>query len=240
LVGEASCEPRCREDIDLVEGYLTVNRQEGNTSGPQGGTRRMVPMTKTLVDALLALPVDDGVRDLKVRVVREGYVLNNQDKGQLDKNGGRNSNHAKREVRPQSTRAPAMTTRCCAWKSSPFIQIRPCRSRLAWQPRGSRIHKRGQDRSSDLRVRIERCYAGVMTRRAVSSPRIATGKVVNGRVVTRAKFPEGTKLILEVDEAPAIVQLDAEDEKAIDRALTSVREGKGISLDKFRAILQRL
>jgi hypothetical protein len=37
-----------------------------------------------------------------------------------------------------------------------------------------------------------------------------------------------------------IVELDAEDERAIDRALASVREGKGISLDKFRAILQRL
>jgi hypothetical protein len=37
-----------------------------------------------------------------------------------------------------------------------------------------------------------------------------------------------------------VVGLDAEDERAIDRALASVREGKGISLAKFRAILQRL
>ena len=79
-----------------------------------------------------------------------------------------------------------------------------------------------------------------MTRRAVALPRIATGKVVNGKVVTRAKFPEGTKLILQVEDAAPIVELDAEDEKAIDRALASVRDGKGISLDKFRAILQRL
>lgn len=63
---------------------------------------------------------------------------------------------------------------------------------------------------------------------------------MNGKVVTRAKFPEGTKLILQVDDVAPIVELDAEDEKAIDRALASVREGKGISLDKFRAILNRL
>jgi hypothetical protein len=79
-----------------------------------------------------------------------------------------------------------------------------------------------------------------MTRRAAAAPRIATGKVVNGKVVTRAKFPEGTKLILQVEDAAPVVELDAEDEKAIDRALASVREGKGIPLDKFRAILQRL
>ncbi len=79
-----------------------------------------------------------------------------------------------------------------------------------------------------------------MTRRAAASPRTATAKVVDGKVVTRAKFPEGTKLILQVDEPAAPVELDAEDEKAIDRALASVRDGKGISLDKFRAILHRL
>jgi len=79
-----------------------------------------------------------------------------------------------------------------------------------------------------------------MARRAVASPRIATGKVVNGKVVTRAKFPEGTKLILLVEDSAPLVELDAEDEKAIDRALVSVRKGKGISLDKFRAILNRL
>jgi hypothetical protein len=79
-----------------------------------------------------------------------------------------------------------------------------------------------------------------VTRRAAVSSRIATAKVVNGKVVTRAKFPEGTKLILQVDEVEPIVSLDAEDEHAIDRALASVRAGKGISLDKFRALLHRL
>lgn len=78
-----------------------------------------------------------------------------------------------------------------------------------------------------------------MSRRLAASARVATGKVVDGKVVTKAKFPEGTKLILQVEEAPQVVELDAEDEKAIDRALSSIRAGKGISLDKFRAVLQR-
>ena len=79
-----------------------------------------------------------------------------------------------------------------------------------------------------------------MSRYPAASPRVATGKVVNGKIVTRAKFPEGTKLVLQVEELVPIVELDAEDERAIDKALVSIRAGKGISLDKFRAILQRL
>jgi hypothetical protein len=59
-------------------------------------------------------------------------------------------------------------------------------------------------------------------------------------IVTRTKFPDGTKLVLQVEEPAPVVELEEEDERAIDRALASVRAGKGISLDKFRAILQRL
>ena len=101
LAGEAGLrigeirELRWREDVDLAEGYLTVNRQAGNgfIGTPKGRTRRTVPMTSTLVEALLALPIDEGVRDLKGRVLREGYVLNNQDAGELDKDGKPNEAH---------------------------------------------------------------------------------------------------------------------------------------------------
>ncbi len=70
--------------------------------------------------------------------------------------------------------------------------------------------------------------------------RAARAKVVKGKIVTRAKFPDGTKLYLVVDEPVPPVVLDADDEAAIDRALASVRAGKGISLTRFRAILSRL
>ena len=101
LAGEAGLrigeirELRWREDVDLAGGYLTVNRQAGNgfIGTPKGRTRRTVPMTRTLVAALEALPVDRGVSDLKGRPVREGYVLNNQDKGQRDKHGTRIEAH---------------------------------------------------------------------------------------------------------------------------------------------------
>ncbi|MGE0867535.1 MAG: hypothetical protein AB7P03_03165 [Kofleriaceae bacterium] len=70
--------------------------------------------------------------------------------------------------------------------------------------------------------------------------RSARAKVVNGKVVTRAKFPEGTKLLLVVDEPSPEIELDKEDERAIARARASIRAGKGIPLGKFLAVLRRL
>ena len=70
----------------------------------------------------------------------------------------------------------------------------------------------------------------------------ARAKVVKGKIVTRAKFPEGTKLLLVVEEAQptAEIALDAEDEQAFNEGSAEARAGKTISLDAFRAILQRL
>ena len=53
--------------MNLIGGYLTVNRQAGNghVGTPKGRTRRSVPMTSTLVAALEALPVNTGMRNLK-------------------------------------------------------------------------------------------------------------------------------------------------------------------------------
>lgn len=70
--------------------------------------------------------------------------------------------------------------------------------------------------------------------------RSARAKVVNGKIVTRAKFPDGTKLFLVVDEPQPEVELDDDDEKAFDEAMASVRRGEAIPLETFRTILQRL
>jgi integrase len=61
---------RWREDVDLVAKTLTVNQQTcyGVTTTPKGRTRRVVPMTATLEQALRRLSV-----------VREGYVVRNLD-----------------------------------------------------------------------------------------------------------------------------------------------------------------
>ena len=74
---------RWREDVDMVGRTITVNQQLGNgrddmsggnaavkqfTTTPKGRTRRTIPMTSTLYEALQALDV-----------VREGYVVRNLD-----------------------------------------------------------------------------------------------------------------------------------------------------------------
>lgn len=57
-------------DIDLIAGTITVNeqRRDNKTGTPKGRTRRNVPMTTTLQDALRSLDV-----------VRRGYVVRNTD-----------------------------------------------------------------------------------------------------------------------------------------------------------------
>lgn len=57
---------RWREDVDMVAKTITVNQQmrRGITGTPKGRTRRTVPMTVTLYEALRAMDV-----------VREGYVV---------------------------------------------------------------------------------------------------------------------------------------------------------------------
>jgi len=74
---------RWREDVDMVAKTITVNQQLGSgredleggnkavkqyTTTPKGRTRRTIPMTATLYNALRALDV-----------VREGYVVRNPD-----------------------------------------------------------------------------------------------------------------------------------------------------------------
>ena len=70
--------------------------------------------------------------------------------------------------------------------------------------------------------------------------RTARAKVVNGKIVTRAKFPEGTKLVLVVDEPKPPIVIGEEDEKAFDEAVVAVREGKTIPVEAVREILRRL
>jgi len=67
--------------------------------------------------------------------------------------------------------------------------------------------------------------------------RTARAKVVKGKVVTRAKFPEGTKLLLVVDEPQPKVELDDEDVAAIRRARESIRAGRKISMDRLMKLL---
>jgi integrase len=68
---------RWKEDVDLTSQTITVNQQtrHGVTGTPKGRTRRVVPMTSTLFNALKGLSV-----------VRSGYVVRNEDGSPLSDN----------------------------------------------------------------------------------------------------------------------------------------------------------
>jgi hypothetical protein len=68
----------------------------------------------------------------------------------------------------------------------------------------------------------------------------ARAKVVKGRIVTRAKFPEGANLTIVMREERPRVDLTPEEEEAILRGIASIKAGKGIPLAEFRDILHRL
>jgi len=70
--------------------------------------------------------------------------------------------------------------------------------------------------------------------------RTARAKVIKEKIVTRAEFPEDTKLFLLVDKPQPEIELDDDDEKAFDEAMVAVRRSKTIPLETFRAILHRL
>ena len=69
-----------RRDIDLIAGVLTVNKQRRRniTGTPKGRTRRSIPMTDTLLDALK-----------RMEVVCTGYVFRNLEGEPMTDNQGK-------------------------------------------------------------------------------------------------------------------------------------------------------
>ncbi|HEX4419293.1 MAG TPA: hypothetical protein VH165_15380 [Kofleriaceae bacterium] len=55
--------------------------------------------------------------------------------------------------------------------------------------------------------------------------------------MTKAKLPEGTKLLLVVDEPQPAIEPNAEDVVAIRRARASIRAGRKISMDRLMKLL---
>lgn len=70
--------------------------------------------------------------------------------------------------------------------------------------------------------------------------RTGRAKVVNGKIVTKAKYPNGTKLTLVPDEPQPELELDEEDREALDEAIEATRKGKLIPLETVRALLRTL
>jgi hypothetical protein len=73
-----------------------------------------------------------------------------------------------------------------------------------------------------------------------TSMRSARAKVVKGKIVTRAKFPEGTKLLLVVDDPVPPIVLTEEDGLAVRRARASVRAGRTIKFEDLMSLLESL
>ena len=71
------------------------------------------------------------------------------------------------------------------------------------------------------------------------SVRAARARVVKGKIVTRAKFPEGARLTILMDDDRPPIELEPEDEDAMLRGIDSIKAGKGVPLDEFREILRR-
>jgi hypothetical protein len=69
--------------------------------------------------------------------------------------------------------------------------------------------------------------------------RRVTAKVIKGKVVTRAKLPEGARLTVFVHETDGDVELDADDEVAIGVAMAEIRAGKYVTGAELRVFLRR-
>ena len=68
----------------------------------------------------------------------------------------------------------------------------------------------------------------------------ARARIVKGKIVTRAKFPEGARLTILVDDDRPPIELEPEDEEAMLRGVESIKAGNGVRLDAFRAMHDRL
>jgi len=66
-----------------------------------------------------------------------------------------------------------------------------------------------------------------------------SAKVVKGKVVTRAKLPEGAKLTVVVHDPASDVDLDESDVESIARADADLRAGKYVTVATARAFLRR-
>jgi hypothetical protein len=83
---------------------------------------------------------------------------------------------------------------------------------------------------------VAACLRGAI----VTVMKAARAKVVNGKIVTRMRFPEGAKLTILMDDDRPPVALSPDDESAMLRGVASIKAGKGVGLEEVRAILKRL
>jgi len=69
--------------------------------------------------------------------------------------------------------------------------------------------------------------------------KIARGRVVKGAIVSRARFPDGSKLTLICHDDRSPLKLDPDDEAGILEGIREFASGKGMPISRLRAKLRR-
>ena len=69
--------------------------------------------------------------------------------------------------------------------------------------------------------------------------KVASGRIVKGAVVTRARFREGARVrIIEEDDRPPVA-LDPDEEAGMLKGLQEFEQGKGLPISRLREKLRR-
>jgi hypothetical protein len=82
-----------------------------------------------------------------------------------------------------------------------------------------------------MAIRTVPCYRVAM--------RLASARVVKGSIVTRARFPEGTRLTLVPHDDGPPVSLDPDEEAGVLKGITEIAAGRGIPVHTVRRKLRR-
>lgn len=69
--------------------------------------------------------------------------------------------------------------------------------------------------------------------------RLASARVIKGSIVTRARFPEGTRLTLVPHDDRAPVALDRDEEAGVLKGIAEIAAGRGIPVRTVRRKLRR-
>ena len=68
---------------------------------------------------------------------------------------------------------------------------------------------------------------------------VVRGRVVNGKVVTRARLREGSRVGVLVEDNSPPIDLDPDEEAGVLKGLQEIKEGKGLPISRLRAKLRR-
>jgi len=69
--------------------------------------------------------------------------------------------------------------------------------------------------------------------------KVATGRIVEGAVITRTRFPEGARVRIVLEDARAAVVLDPNEEAGVLKGLREFAEGRGKPISRQRSRIRK-